>query len=164
MPLGDAHFVPLLPLDGALRGDARVERGAIVLTRLAPSSVGSVTFGPPPLASDPEQLLPLGAFRLSFTLTIGNGAEPDALAGGEGFSLSYGDLPASGAFGENGGGSGLRVSLLTRRGRLVASYQSRELLSVVLPPANLSRLRSNASVAVVRVRVRVRVRLGLPYP
>ena len=148
VPLGDAHFVPLLPLDGALRGDARVERGAIVLTHLAPSAVGSVTFGPPPLASDPEQLQPLGAFRLTFTLTIGTGAEPDALASGEGVSLSYGDLPASGAFGENGGGAGLRVSLLTRRGRLVGSYQSRELLSVVLPPTNVSRLRSNASVAV----------------
>ena len=153
VPLGDANFVPLLPLDGSLRGDARVEHSEIVLTRLVPFAVGSVTFGTPPLASDPQQLQPLGAFRLTFTVTIGTGADPDDLAGGEGFSLSFGDLPASGTFGENGGGAGLRVSLLTRRGRLVASYRSTELFSTVLPPANLSRLRSNSSV---RVELRYR--------
>ena len=124
-----------------------------MLTRLVPFAVGSAIFGMPPLASDPQQLQPPGAFRLSFSLTIGTGADPDALAGGEGFSLSFGDLPASGTFGEAGGGAGLRVSLLTRQRRLVATYRSSELLSTVLPPANVSRLRSNSSV---RVELRYR--------
>ena len=87
------------------------------------------------------------AFRLSFQLTIGTGVDPEQLPGGEGFSLSYGDLP-NGTLGELGGGSGLRIAVLTRRRRLAITYNGTALLSAALPPANLSRLRSNTSISV----------------
>ena len=153
-----------------------------MLTPLAPHAAGSATWGMPPLPSDPPFSPPLmrGApwlvpFRLSFRVVIGHGADPSRLAGGEGFSFSYGDLPdgdaalaasatggsdlsfyggssaaadgtptsgnlrsasngelngGGGAIGELGGGSGLRVSLLTRRRLITVSYDGAAVLSV----------------------------------
>ena len=74
-------------------------------------------------------------------MTVGTG-HPTATPAGEGFALSFGDLPG-GAAGELGSGAGLRVRFLTRRALLSVRYAERELLSA--PLAELAQLRANSS-------------------
>ena len=66
--------------------------GVLQLTRDAPGQLGGFSFGPPPTAADPHRQIPLRSFRLRFELMIGSGA-PATSGDGEGFSLSFGELP-----------------------------------------------------------------------
>lgn len=135
-------------------GDAIIRDGALKLTRSTPSQTGSFFFTAPVRAGQgvtSNGALPFpSAFRLSFQLTIGTGflyeGPVEAREGGEGFSVSVGDLPDSPA-GEYGVGSALRVSLRTRANLLTVEYGRRLVHSQPLPDAE--RLRSNRSFPVV---------------
>ena len=107
-----------------------------------------------PLVTTPDPAI--DAFRLRLDVAVGGEVPPlddnalsvldgDAAAanaprhfhgdGSEGFSLSFGDLPA-GAPSEHGVGGGLRLAFLTRLGRLVAKYADTELHAGPLPNAD----------------------------
>ncbi len=135
-----------------LLGDAVIQDGALKLTRSRPEQAGSILFTPPVLGGATSEGGPSSfptAFRLSLRLTIGTGfmyEGPVATrGGGEGFSISIGDLPHATA-GEYGIGDGLRVSLRTRANTLSVEYGDRPLHRGTLPQAE--RLRSNISFPV----------------
>ena len=158
-----------------LLGDTVIRDNTLKLTRSIPEQAGGFLFTAPALAgqaleavrsltlcpTDPDARVACQAasgapatfptaFRLSFRLTMGTGFfEEGPIAerlGGEGFSLSIGDLPYAPA-GEHGNGNGLRVSLRTRANVMSVEYADRLLHSGPLPEAE--RLRSNASFPVV---------------
>ena len=70
----------------------------------------------------PQPALPPHSFRASFRLRMGRGT------GADGFSFSYGDLPA-GAIGELGAGDGLRVCFRTHMLSRVEVWYAGELLA-----------------------------------
>lgn len=142
--------------DVVIIGTAIIEDEALKLTRAHPEEAGSFSFAAPALTGQnltnygaPAQF-PL-AFRLAFNLTIGTGFPYEgplaSREGGEGFSVSVGDVPITTPLGEYGAGDGLRISLRTRANLLSVEYADRILHSGPLPQAE--RLRSNQSFPVM---------------
>jgi hypothetical protein len=141
------HLPPSAPTTPKLQtyGDAVVAAGVLLLTGDAPGQRGSCILAPSGCDVEPSAM---SSFIATFDLRISGvcgghvGSEADgdgAGCGGVGISFVWGNLPTSGAvgedisFGEEGAGSGLRIQLLTWPSRtLVALYGRRRIATVPL--------------------------------
>ena len=113
--------------DGAhalLVGDAMLSEGVVQLTASEIDGVGSLVLTPD------DRVRPWGSWHARFSFSASGGVcggthQSEHCSSDEGLSFSFGDLPFV-AFGEEGAGSGLRVSFLTGGGspRVLVAWES----------------------------------------
>lgn len=103
-----------------LRGHARIRFERLVLTHDAPNQLGSCVLAYP--RGNDVRPSRASAFSAAFDVQVsGVCLGEEAVCGGTGVSLSFGELPDE-AFGSEGAGNGLRVQLLTFSRRVFVSY------------------------------------------
>lgn len=123
--------------EGELRllGSAMIQGGVLILTNATAPHVASYGARGSLVAALPQPARAPTYFRATFKLRMGGGS------GADGFSFSYGDLPA-GAIGEMGAGAGLRVCWRTHTHERLEVWYASHLLHVAVPPEGSSLRRS----------------------
>ena len=107
------------------------QSGVLRLTNFVPNGINQFGARGSLIIALSQPALPPTYFRATFKLLIGGGN------GADGFSFSYGDLPA-GAIGELGSGRGLRVCWRTHNTNAIEVWYGESLLHASSPPGGAS--------------------------